>query len=280
MARSADALLLAFALHACDAFVAPAPGPVARASASPCTAAPCVPSLPLTAGQRAGVRARPAVAQFGDPNAGLFDPEKWTESGLKALQNVPKVCERVNQRVAEAEHLAMSILEDDKGMGTKVLDAAGASARAVRRGFEEYARKQPQVFSSGPSSNEGNLVVGSSLSSLVERAASQASQLTDKYLSAEHVLLALLEDSRCGRAVLADAAPGLTAAKMRTAIDKARGNKPITTRTPEGTCAERPTPTTDIMRPALHRWYESAGRRLTVASRGAVMMPSNASLAT
>ena len=50
-----------------------------------------------------------------------------------------------------------------------------------------------------------------------------------------HVLLALLNDDRCGRAVLRDAAPDLSQQTLRAAMDQVRGNRRIDSRTPEGT---------------------------------------------
>ena len=55
---------------------------------------------------------------------------------------------------------------------------------------------------------------------------------TDEYLSAEHVLLALVNDERCGKGVFG---PDLSTATLRAAIDQARGNKRITSRNPEVT---------------------------------------------
>ena len=117
-------------------------------------------------------------------------------------------------------------------MAARVLEAAGASPRAVTQGLETFARRQPQVVNSSNQDNSGTLVIGQALAAFLPKAAAQRSLLTDEFLSAEHVLLALLNDDRVGRAVLAKDA-GLTTATLRAAIDQVRGNRRITSRTPE-----------------------------------------------
>ena len=152
----------------------------------------------------------------------LLSPEAWVESAFRALQSLPKICERLNQPVAEAEHLAIALLEEggDKGMASRVLAAAGASPAAVRAGFEAYAARQPKVFNGSQKADANSINVGSSLGRLLESAAAQRSLLTDDFLSAEHVLLALLNDNRCGRAVLKEAQPDLGQQTLRAAIDQ------------------------------------------------------------
>eukprot|EP00322_Chrysochromulina_rotalis_P027196 CAMPEP_0115851310 /NCGR_PEP_ID=MMETSP0287-20121206/12416_1 /TAXON_ID=412157 /ORGANISM="Chrysochromulina rotalis, Strain UIO044" /LENGTH=613 /DNA_ID=CAMNT_0003305339 /DNA_START=12 /DNA_END=1850 /DNA_ORIENTATION=- len=182
---------------------------------------------------QAPARHAPVVAATTDGGASaLLSPEAWTESGVAALQQLPPTCARLNQRVAEAEHLAIVMLADEKSMASRVLLAAGASPKEAKEAFEAFARKQPQVY--GSSDNQANLVVGSSLGTLLAKADAQRQLLTDDFLSGEHVVLALLNDERCGRAVLAQQSD-LSTPTLRSAIDQVRGNKRITSRTQEGT---------------------------------------------
>ena len=78
----------------------------------------------------------------------FLNPEKWVNSGASALQRLPTVCGRFNQQVAEVEHLALCFLdESERDLASRILAAAGASPELVRRGFEKYARSQPQISS-------------------------------------------------------------------------------------------------------------------------------------
>ena len=165
----------------------------------------------------------------------FLNPEKWVNSGAEALQRLPTVCSRFNQQVAEVEHLALCFLDDDeRGLAARILAAAGASPALVRQGFEKYARTQPQVSSRSPGA-EASVMAGGSLLSLVQAANAQRSLLTDDFLSAEHVLLALLDDQRCGKTVLREAQPDLNVPTLRAAIDQVRKNRRITSRSQEAT---------------------------------------------
>ena len=164
----------------------------------------------------------------------LLNPEAWVESGVSALKKLPAMCQRLNQPVAEAEHVALVLLEEggERGMASKILAAAGANPASVRQAFEGFASNQPKVFSS-QQPLEGQLKVGASMLTLLQSSSAQRALLTDEYLSAEHVLLALLNDARCGRQVLREAVPDLSQQTLRAAIDLVRGNKRITSRAQE-----------------------------------------------
>ena len=165
----------------------------------------------------------------------FLNPEKWVNSGASALQRLPTVCGRFDQQVAEVEHLALCFLdESERDLASRILAAAGTSPELVRRGFEKYARSQPQISSRSPGA-EAAVMAGGSLLSLVQSANAQRSLLTDDFLSAEHLLLALLDDKRCGRSVLREAQPDLNVATLRAAIDQVRKNRRITSRSQEAT---------------------------------------------
>merc|ERR1719218_407966 len=123
----------------------------------------------------------------------LLNPEVWTEGGFKVVQRLPGVCQQANQMRAESEHFGMALFADESERASRVVTAAGAKPQSLRDGFEAFSRTQPKQYGGAP--NEA-LNAGSSLLSLLRRSADKRRQLTDEYLSAEHVLLGLLEDDR------------------------------------------------------------------------------------
>ncbi|KAL3903689.1 MAG: hypothetical protein SGPRY_011577, partial [Prymnesium sp.] len=164
----------------------------------------------------------------------LFSEELWTEKGFKTLRSLPQVTASFNQQAAEAEHLALAFLADERSMISRVLLAAGASPAAIKSEFEAYARSQPQIFSSSSSSPPaGSFQAGATLVSLVSAANAQRKLLTDDFLSGEHVLLALLDEPRCGRKILSEAK--LDTKLLRASIDQVRGNRRVSSRTAEDT---------------------------------------------
>ena len=110
------------------------------------------------------------------------------------------------------------------------VQAAGGDSKALLAGFEAYAATQPQQR--GAQDDEPPSL-GDSLAFLLRRCDAQRKTLTDEYLAPEHVLLALLEDNRCGKKLMREAT--LDTASLRSALDKVRGNRRVTSRNAEAT---------------------------------------------
>ena len=78
-----------------------------------------------------------------DPEA-LLVGDKWTEAGFESIQGIMGVCKRLGQKRAESEHLAISLLRDERTMASRVVQKAGGDSKALLAGFEAYAATQPQ----------------------------------------------------------------------------------------------------------------------------------------
>ena len=198
-------LLLLLQLHAAAALLALrlAPPPAHR----PVQARPAV------------VRAAATVRMAEEAAEALLVADKWTEAGFEGIQGIMGVCKRLGQKRAESEHLAISLLRDERTMASRVVAKAGVEPKALLAGFEAYAAANPQQR--GAQDDEPPSL-GDSLAFLLRRSDAQRKTLTDEYLAPEHVLLALLEDNRCGKKLLRDAP--LDTASLRTALDQVLGS--------------------------------------------------------
>jgi len=183
--------------------------------------------------------------------ASLLSQEAWTESGFDAVQRLPATCRRLKQSVAESEHLALSCLADEDGIAAKVLTAAGTSAKALKAELDKFAQRQPTLSRT----DTADVSMGGSMLALLRSAAKAKRKFKDKYLSPEHVLIAMLDDKRSGADALK--AVGLTEPKLREAIETVRGGRTITTRTPE----------------ALYEALERYSRDLTAEARAGKLDP-------
>src|SRR5207249_606218 len=97
------------------------------------------------------------------------------------------------------------------------------------RKAEQEIDKMPRV--SGPSGAEGIYVSGP-LNRVLTRAEDEAKTLKDEYVSVEHLLLAMTEDSGAGR-LLKEA--GVSRERLLKAIQEVRGNQRVTSQNPEAT---------------------------------------------
>ena len=194
----------------------------------------------------------------------LLARDKWTEAGYESVQGLIGVCLRQNQRRAEAEHLGISLLADH-AMASRVVASAGADPKALRESVERFAAAQPvRPMEFGGKDDNDEPQLGESLLTLLGKAADQKRHLGDRLLSGKHVLLALLEDERCGERLMREAC--IDTAALRSVI--ADGKVPRGRRLATGAEAP-PRRVSNSTFEALHKY----ARDLTAAARAGRLDP-------
>ena len=92
--------------------------------------------------------------------------------------------------------------------------------------------KIPQV--SGPGTGTQQVYITQRLAQLITQAEAEAKSLKDDYVSVEHLLLAMLADTRSGAGQLLHSL-GLSRDKLMEALQKVRGHQRVTGQNPEET---------------------------------------------
>src|SRR6476620_4165703 len=156
-----------------------------------------------------------------------MDLNRMTIKLQEALQAASAHAMRRSHQGIDVEHLLLSLLEQEPGLATSLLEAAGVSATAVKQAAEQALSKLPQVQGSGAS--PGQLHVTPRLSQVLTRAEQQMTTLRDEYLSVEHALLAMVDEGGVFRKL------GLTRDRLLSALQQVRGNQRVTSQDPEGT---------------------------------------------
>jgi len=156
-----------------------------------------------------------------------MDLNRMTIKLQEALQAASAHAMRRSHQGIDVEHLLLSLLEQEPGLATSLLEAAGVSATAVKQAAEQALSKLPQVQGSGAS--PGQLHVTPRLSEALTRAEQQMTTLRDEYLSVEHALLAMVDEGGVFRKL------GLTRDRLLSALQQVRGNQRVTSQDPEGT---------------------------------------------
>ena len=152
-------------------------------------------------------------------------PDQFTEKAWEAIARTPDIAKANQQQQIESEHLLSALLDQD-GLVGNVLGKLNIPVSQWRDRTTAFIAKQPKV--SGDSSN---IYFGRSADSLLDRAEKFRKEYDDSHISVEHILLAYAQDGRFGKALLSES--NLTEAKLKTAIDKIRGNQKVTDQTPE-----------------------------------------------
>jgi ATP-dependent Clp protease ATP-binding subunit ClpB len=154
------------------------------------------------------------------------NPNQFTEKAWEAIARTPDVVKQAQQQQIETEHLLKALLEQE-GLAVSVLNKLGMNVQRVRDQLDDYIKRQPKVSGSNQS-----VYFGRSADTLLDRADEWRKKYEDDFISVEHILLGLPQDSRIGQKLLAES--NVDQAKLKTTIDQIRGNQKVTDQNPEG----------------------------------------------
>ncbi|MCF7669910.1 MAG: ATP-dependent chaperone ClpB [Verrucomicrobia bacterium] len=154
--------------------------------------------------------------------------DNWTLKAQEALQSAQKIAQRFSHQELDAEHLAFALIEQKDSVIPPLLQKIGASPDNLLRMLEEELQKRPKVQSAGSL----DLFLGESLKKTLENAPDQASKLGDEYISAEHLLLALITEAGADLKRIFNTA-GIKQSDILKALAAIRGNQRVTDPNPE-----------------------------------------------
>ncbi len=119
-----------------------------------------------------------------------MDLERLTNKSREALSTAQEVAVNRGHQVVGPKHLLLALLEQEEGLTGRFLEHAEIDPATLKKGLEDLLEKIPKV-----SGYEGTLQMSSSLARVLSKAEQEAKQLKDEYVSVEHLLLALAEES-------------------------------------------------------------------------------------
>ena len=178
------------------------------------------------------------------PTAELFTEKAWG-----AIVAAQQLAQSHRHQQLESEHLFLALLEQN-GLAGRILEKAGVSPPELQSVVEQHLRQQPAL-----QNRPESVYLGKGLSDLLDRADDLKQGYGDSFIAIEHLVLALADDSRCGKRLLNQV--GADATSLKTAIDAVRGSQTVTDQNPEGT----------------YESLEKYGRDLTAAARDGKLDP-------
>jgi ATP-dependent Clp protease ATP-binding subunit ClpB len=159
----------------------------------------------------------------------MMDGNRFTEKVQEALQGAQKLALRFGQQQVDLEHLLLALLDQEGGLAPAILQKADVPLDALKLRLHRELEKLPRV-SGGSESPSVARRLGLLLS---QQAENEAKQFKDEYVSAEHLLLAMTDDSGPTGKILKEF--GLNRDKLLKALREVRGHQRVTSPTPEGT---------------------------------------------
>ena len=178
------------------------------------------------------------------------NPNQFTEKAWEALARTPEVVKAAQQQQLESEHLMKALLEQESGLASSLFNKAGIPLAKLRDRTDEFISRQPKISGSG-----GNVYLGRSLDTLLDRAETYRKDYGDEFISVEHLILGYIKDDRFGKNLLQEFK--LNEAKLKDIITQVRGNNKVTDQNPEG----------------KYEALEKYGRDLTEAARQGKLDP-------
>jgi ATP-dependent Clp protease ATP-binding subunit ClpB len=157
----------------------------------------------------------------------MIRPDKMTLKTQEALAAAQETAARRGHGAIEPEHLLLSLLDQEGGMVTPILQKVGAHPAHIRAKAEEALNRLPQV------SGAPQIYLSPSLNSVLDAAQKEADTMQDSFVSTEHLLLSLAGDRNgtAGR-LLADG--GVSREAILAALKEVRGDERVTDENPEG----------------------------------------------
>jgi ATP-dependent Clp protease ATP-binding subunit ClpB len=157
-----------------------------------------------------------------------MDMDKLTLKTRAALEGAHQQALARNHQEIVPEHVLFALLSDPEGVVYPLLQQLDVHPKTLRDRVAVALDRIPKVFAGGQVEPR----FGPSVSQLLQKAGAEADQLTDEYISTEHLLLAMLDDTSTGVGrLLADA--GLDRAAALSALAEVRGRHRVTSENPE-----------------------------------------------
>lgn len=153
--------------------------------------------------------------------------DKLTIRAQEAVQNAQSIAERMNHQNIDAEHLLMALIDQTESIVPTVLQKLGVQLPVLRRYVEADLNKLPQVHGASVAS-----YITPRFKQVLDKAFEEAERLKDEYVSTEHLLMALAEDTQGPAGRLLKQA-GVTPDNLYQALVEIRGGHRVTDQNPE-----------------------------------------------
>jgi len=152
--------------------------------------------------------------------------QRLTTKSREALASADSLARKAGHQEVTSLHLLEALLSQEDGLVPVVLEKAGIDPGLMSGDVAHTLTEIPRV-------QGGENFVGRDLKGVLDLSLEQADQLKDEYVSTEHFLLAMAEDSGC-RAHPVLLGRGATADLIQQTLVSVRGNQRVEDENPEG----------------------------------------------
>lgn len=162
-----------------------------------------------------------------------MDINKFTEKAREAVGEAQTLAAGMGHQETDAEHLALALVQQEKGIVPRILEQMGLQPRALAVALEGSLRKRPSV--SGGGMDPGKIMITQRLAKVLGDAQSEARRMKDEYVSVDHLFAALTEVAPSSPLGEVFKEYKITRAGFVKAMEELRGGARVTSPNPEDT---------------------------------------------
>ena len=159
-----------------------------------------------------------------------IDPEKFTELGISAIQEMAEVAKRNRQQEVEVWHLLSALLAQENGIVPALLEEMGIGSAPVQLSLQREMKNLPKIAGD---INTARSYASSALTEAVEKGQKISKDMQDDYISTEHLLLGLAAVGKPATFKQFLKNFELSEKKIKDTLQKMRGGQKVTSKTPE-----------------------------------------------
>ncbi|MBU1150156.1 MAG: ATP-dependent chaperone ClpB [Proteobacteria bacterium] len=154
--------------------------------------------------------------------------DKFTLKVQESLQEAQGLAGQYGHQALDVEHLLVALLKQPESTASEIFKKLGADPRRIETDLRKALEKLPKVEGGGG----GQTYISTRLNRVLDAALSEAARLTDEYVSAEHVLIAMADEKE-GPVAKILSTNGVTKDGIFKVLVEIRGNQRITDPNPE-----------------------------------------------
>ncbi len=171
----------------------------------------------------------------------MYRLDKFTEKAREALADARETAFRRKHTEITPVHLLSALIEQKDGIVSALLDKMGVGMETIAGEIDSELNKLPRVEGSPPDPR-----ISGDLGGILSASVAEASKFKDEFVSTEHMLLVLSDESHGAGKVLGR--HRVTRDAIMAALESVRGSQRITDQNPEDTYQALEKYTTDFVK--------------------------------
>ncbi|MDQ5937685.1 MAG: ATP-dependent Clp protease ATP-binding subunit ClpB [Cyanobacteriota bacterium erpe_2018_sw_21hr_WHONDRS-SW48-000092_B_bin.40] len=158
--------------------------------------------------------------------------DRFTNKAQEAVTGCRTLLARYGHSQVTPEHILLALMEQKDGLALKIAEKLEAKPAEIIAETERYLDNQPKA--SSVSTTKDEIHVSTKVMQLLEVAEKEAERLKDQFISIEHLMLALTDESK-GQAGTILKRNGITRDRILKVLTEIRGKQKVTSQDPEST---------------------------------------------